>query len=322
MKLPFQRRPARPVPRRRLDAERQKRNDKLDSSTAATSFRRNSTLIGSRSTMFRSASELSRQVALQSPRATVHHLRAYRRRLGLYLLGGLIACLGIYGVLNQLTDQVVVTVYGQVAPLAEADRQRLESTIDSYLDDHPLERLRLFMNKDRLVAYFAAHDMREVSAVTDISRGTLGQTYIRVKVREPVASWTIGDDRRYVDGDGIIFAHNYFAKPSVQIRDESGLGLAGESQATAVTSSRFLRFIGQAVNTMHQYQIAISTVSIPANTTRQVELLVGKSRIKMTIDRSVGEQSEDAARAWKYLQSKQRQVRYIDVRVEGRAYYR
>lgn len=323
MKSPF-RKPTteRLSPRRRLSRDRQVRNDSLETVSPAASFRRNQTLTGSRSTDVRSASELSDQAVLRSPRATAHHLRAYRRRLGLYLLVGAAFSLVLYGTLYQLTNNVRVSLYGQVAPLASDDERRLESTVDRYLDQHPLERIRLFLNPDRLVAYFAEEDMREVYAVTKFEHDGIGRSHIQIKVREPIASWTIGNDRRYVDGNGVVFVNNYFDTPSVRIRDESGISLRGESQATAVTSTRFLRFIGQAVNALDQYGVDVATVSIPANTTRQVNLLIGKSRIMMTIDRPVGEQSEDAARAWKYLTTKKKSNNYLDVRVAGRAYYR
>lgn len=322
MKLPFGRRQETPVPRRRLSTERQARNDALDTTPTTMTFRRNRTLTGSRSADVRSASELSDQIALRSPRATAHHLRAYRRKLSYYLIAGLVVSGLVYGLLNQLTNTVNVTLYGQVAPLAEADKERLHQAIYNYLDQHPIERIRLFMNTDRLVAYFAAHDMREISEITRIDGEGIGKTHLQVKVREPIASWLIGNDRRFVDGTGVIFAHNYFGTPSVRIRDESGISLRGESQATAVTSSRFLRFIGQAVNALNDQGIKVSTVSIPANTTRQVDLLIKDTRIMMTVDRPVGEQSEDAARAWRHLEAKKRKVKYIDVRVGGKAFYR
>ena len=171
------------------------------------------------------------------------------------------------------------------------------------------------------MAYLASQDVREVRRVAAVRGDGIGQTVVELVAREPIASWTIGADRRFVDESGVVFSHNYFDTPTVQIRDESGIG-GSEDQATAVTSARFLRFIGQAVAGLTSYDLDVATVSIPATTTRQVDLIIGRSRIKMTIDRPAGEQSQDAARAWQYLDRAGRTVRYVDVRVSGKAFYR
>lgn len=335
MKLPFGKKPSQPVPRRRLNSERQARNDALEYtatrhqssksetiSEQPTSFRRNQTLTGSRSTRVETATEYSRHSSLQSPRAQVHHLRHRRRKLGSWLAGGLVACAVVSGLLLQLTADVRVSLYGQIAPLSTEDQQRLETAVEGYLARYPLERLRFMLDSNRLVAYLASQNVREVERIAAVRSDGIGQTAFELVAREPIASWTIGSDRRYVDSQGVIFSHNYFDRPAVQIRDESGIAADDEDQATAVTSGRFLQFIGQAVASLTSYDIRVSTVSIPTNATRQVDMLVGKSRVKMTIDRPVGEQSQDAARAWEHLRKTNRSPRYIDVRVSGRAYYR
>ncbi len=324
MNLPFGKKPQRPVPRRRLDASRQARNTALETQPAAPSqmFRRNQTLVGSRSRNVQSASELSTETTLRSPRATAHHLRAHRRKLSTYLIAGLMVCAGLFGLLYQMTDQVRVSLYGQVAPLPDADQQRLERYIEQYLHENPLQRLRFALNKEQLLAYLATHDAREIYQINELEHDGIGKTHLQLKAREPIASWAIGSDRRFVDADGVVFSKNYFDAPDVRIRDESGISVDNESAATAVTSTRFLQFIGQAVGAMNQQKIAVTSVNIPANTTRQVDVVVGKTRLMMTIDRAVGEQSEDGARAWRHLREKNRNPRYIDVRVGGRAYYR
>lgn len=316
-----------PVPRRRLDANRQERNDALESGPklsgpSSRAFRRNQTLTGSRSPQVRSATELSNEVSLRSPRATTHQLRSRRRKLSTYLAGGLIISAALLGLLYQMTDTVRVSLYGQVAPLPKADEERFEGIVESYLQEYPLQRLRMLLKRDQLLSYFYANDAREIASVSDITHDGIGKTHVKLKVREPIASWTIGSTKRFVDGGGVVFARNFFDTPSVKIRDDSGIKSKDESAATAVTSTRFLRFIGQAVNALNTHKVTVTTITIPPNTTRQVDIVTGKTRLIMTIDRPVGQQSEDAARAWKYLATRNRTPSYIDVRVGGKAFYR
>lgn len=265
---------------------------------------------------------------MQSPRATVHHLRRRRRRLALLLGGGLIGALMMVVLLSQFAAEVRVAVVGQVRPLTEAQQQRIIGPINDYYATRPLERLRMLLNRDQLTAYLQANDIREVERIDALKGDGWGRAVVEIKVREPVARWSIGRQERFVDRTGAVFAVNYFDTPTVAIRDESGITTRSEAEAQAVTSGRFLAFVGRAVGTLRTEGLQIDAVVIPPATTRQVHLVVaGKPSvpIKMTIDRSAGEQSEDALRAWRHLAGGgQRSARpqYIDVRVSGMAYYR
>src|SRR5690606_37394158 len=125
----------------------------------------------------------------------------------------------------------------------------------------------------------------------------------------------------YVDSDGVVFEKNYYDRPTVQIVDESGVS---PEQGSAVVGARLLGFLGRAVAEAQGRGYTITNAVVPQNTTREVDVHFKgiKTFVKFSIDRGAGEQSEDADRALRYLQSRRVNAKYIDVRVEGRAAYR
>lgn len=326
MKLPFggRHKPA-VVPRRRLSEQPRRGESDMNGAArpAATTFRRNRTLTGSSSESVRPASELTG--VIQSPRATAHHLRQTRRRLGVWLLAGLGGAIVMIMLLQQFTAEVRVSIVGQVRPLTSDQQAHMAAPIERYLSTRPLERFRVLLDESMLATYLQAEGLREVEAVTSVRMDGIGQTVIQLKVREPVARWTIGDEQRFVDKNGVVFATNFYEVPPVAIRDESGIAARNEADMQAVTSGRFLTFVGRGVGLLARDGLKITSVVIPADTTRQVHMVIaGKPQlpIKMTIDRPVALQVEDAVRAYRHLAGQGRTAKYLDVRVSGMAYYR
>lgn len=321
MKLPFIKQTTKhdqPVRRRRLSDA----SPSEESAKGQATFRRGSTIIGSSSQHIASASELVGQI--QSPRATAHHLHRKRRSFGLLLGGCLGAAMVILFVLYQVAGTLDVTLYGQIRPIAASERQLYQGKMTDYFNKYPLQRLRILLNKEQLAQYLQEESLGEVKSVVSIQPDGLGAASVSLKMREPIASWLLQGKRHYVDAEGIVFARNYFDEPSVQIHDESSLAHRGAGQQVqAVTSRRFLQFVGQAVSYFSVHHQAVERVTIPTATTRQaIVTLKGGYNIKMAIDRPAGEQSEDALRAVNYFQRKRVKPEYVDVRVSGRVFYR
>lgn len=285
-------------------------------------FRRNQTITGSTSPFIASASEMGGH--MQSPRAAAHHLRRKRHSL-LARLALLLALSGaLVVVLYNLIARIEVSVYGQVSDSQSATQATnlYRQTITDYLNSRPLERLRPLLDEDRLAAYLQAHDASEVREVATVTATELGGAHFELKMREPIAIWTINGRKQYVDGDGSIFLRNYYPQPDIEVIDESGLPF---EEVTAVTSARFLRFIGVGIGYAIERKLPVKRAIVPADTTRQVQFALDntkKTRIKLTIDRPVGEQVEDALRSYQYLAQKGQGASSIDVRVSGKAYYR
>ncbi len=320
MKLPF----IKQTPKKDVPVRRRRLSDDAatDSEThGQATFRRGSTITGSSSEHIASASELSGH--LQSPRATAHHLHRQRRSVGLMLLGVLVASGAVLFLLYQVIGTLQVSLYGQIKPISASEQQLYRDKIVSYFGKYPLQRLRFLLNTDQLAEYLQAESLTEVKTVASVVPDGLGAAGVVIKMREPIASWLIQGQRQYVDADGVVFARNYFDEPPVQIRDEGSSAPVAGQQVQAVTSRRFLQFIGQTVSYFASHQREVKQVTIPASTTRQVIVTLADGyNLKMTVDRPAGEQGEDALRAVNYFQRKRIKPEYADVRVSGRVFYR
>lgn len=318
------------VPRRRLSDSSSEQNGAAHQAGSAggeyasrrQQFRRNQTITGSTSYQIASASEHSGQ--MQSPRAAVHHLRRKQRSL----LARLVLLLAVAGstvfVLYNLIASIEVSVYGQVADsqTAESTNQVYVDAINSYLRGRPLERLRPLLDEENLARYLQANNASEVREITSVTATEIGAARFELKMREPIAIWTINGQKQYVDGDGSIFLRNFYPEPGVEVVDESGIRF---EEVTAVTSGRFLRFIGVGIGYATERKLPIERAIVPPDTTRQVQFALANktaTRIKLTIDRPVGEQVEDAVNAYNFLVQKGESAKSIDVRVSGKAFYR
>jgi hypothetical protein len=277
-------------------------------------FRRNRTITGSSSSRVSSTSESNAQ--FKSPRVQVHELTRQRRHIGAILTLVLGAALLLYALVSQFTAGVIV----KDKDLSIQLDSTYQDIIQSYLSSQPIERLRFLANADHLSDYVQSK-APEVASIEAGDGVGFGKSSFTVTMREPIAGWSINGRQQYVDATGTSFARNYFAAPSVQIVDKSGVQVqAGQ----AVASSRFLGFVGRAVGLAKAQGYKVTQVIIPEGTTRQVELRldgVGYP-IKLSIDRAAGAQIEDMAKALNWLKTHGQSPQYLDVRVSGKAFYR
>ncbi|HRF28731.1 MAG TPA: hypothetical protein PL051_03785 [Candidatus Saccharibacteria bacterium] len=283
------------------------------------SFIRNRTLTGSSSAQVASTNELNAE--LRSPRAHVHHLTKLRRRLLVYFVGALAAAAALYMILSQLVAtyavHIAVTTPNQ---LTQADASTYEQAIDSYYAARPAERLRTLLNSDALLRHVQALQP-EIKAISIEPSGGFGQATVEITPREPLARWSIAGSTQYVDASGVVFDRNFYSEPTLKITDNSGIPSTNNQ---AVTSQRFLGFVGRVIGLAKEQRLMITRITIPSQTTRQITAYVRGVRpyFKLSVDRSAGEQAEDMGRVVKWLRTTGTQARYVDIRVEGKAFYR
>ena len=277
-------------------------------------FRRNRTLTGSASSHVASANESTGQ--LKSPRVQAHDLVRKRRHIGGLFFGVLIGAAGLFFLIAQFTAGVVVK--------ADDVTMRLdpiyEGTVQDYLSERPVERLRFLLNEDALNTYLQAK-APEVSSVHVEGMAGFGKSSFIVTMRTPIAGWSVGGQQKYVDERGVSFDRNYFKAPAVQIVDKSGIPVqAGQ----AVASNRFLGFVGLVVGQVKKYGYVATEVIIPERTTRQIQLRVDGVGypITISIDRGAGEQVEDMVRSIQWLKERTITPEYLDVRISGKAFYK
>jgi len=310
------------IKRKKTGQSAPRRRQSTDSHEPATdikSFRLGRTLTGSRSPRVASSNELNSEMV--SPRAKTHHLVRHRRRLFGRLMIVIIVCVGIYLFLGQLVATVhVQAIVGNAAMKLEDDQaNKYLSTIDRYFSRRINERFRPNLNASDMIDYLQATHP-EIESLDVQLTGGFGEAQIELKMRRPVARWIVNGETQFVNQDGVVFARNYYANPKVTIVDKNATKLSGG----LVASNRFLSFVGQVVGDLQEEGLTVTKAIIPTLTTRQLEIHIKgvKPYFKLTIDRSAGEQSEDIVRIVHYFKKRGTNPAYVDVRVQGKAFYK
>jgi len=303
-----------PVPRRRRVADDAQSagaaplKSQVPDAPSGSQFRRNQTL-----------SSYRHNTPEESTRQKAHHLAIQRRKLGGIFLIVAIAVVTLALLLWQLIAQVhVVTSTKQLS--SSFVPAAYEQSINEYLSLNPAQRLRFALDEQALSNY-VADELPEVEALSLSGSGGLAQSNFSVTYRTPVAGWQINSKQYYVDANGVVFEKNYYDAPVVQIVDESGVS---PEQGSAVVGTRLLGFMGKVVALALGRGYSVTKAVLPAGTTRQVDVYFDgvPTFVKYSIDRGAGEQTEDADRSIKFLQSRGTTAQYIDVRVAGRAAYK
>lgn len=301
-----------------IPSRRQPRSELTERATSESldqryNFRRNRTLTGSASSQVSTVGEAHAQ--LKSERVRTHHLVRQRRQIGLILAGVLMGCALLYTLVSQFTAHVQV----HTADVSVALDSSYNTAIEQYFKQQPIERFRFMLNTTHLGS-FVQSVAPEVAAIQLDGSAGLGVARFTLTMRQPIAGWSIGGQQEYVDGNGISFTHNYFAKPAVQIVDNSGVQVAA---GHAIASNQFLGFVGRVVGQAAKNKLTVTQVIIPQGTTRQIEVRLQNIGypIKLSVDRPAGEQVEDMARSVAWLVSHGQSPQYLDVRTSGRAFY-
>ena len=289
---------------------RGKYSDELRAALAAddsgAAFRRGTTL----STFHSEAKE-------KSERQRERNLRMRRRKLGLLLLivAGIVA-LGVLALsqFNGSLDKVA----SNAPALSAADADRYKKLVDEYFAKNPFERFG-FARRNQALAQYAIGQAPEVQTLKIASAGLAGGQ-LQLTFRRPVAMWISGQTTSYVDSDGVVFARNYFAEPSVKITDDSGAAPVDGVAASA----RFLTFVGQVTANLAKNGATVERVVIPRGAVRYVDFyLQGRNYPFMAqIDRNASSQAADILAMAKYLDDNNIAPSYVDVRVAGKGFWR
>jgi cell division septal protein FtsQ len=284
------------LPRRRLDVD----------GGLSDSFKRNQTLSGA--------------TINTSQRQTTHHLAIKRRKVLSIFLIVLMSALILWLLINNITAKVSIHISSSTNSSKIIDKSNYEKTIQEYLDNNPISRLRFFIDKKSLNA-FVISKLPEVDSVSQAGTDGLGVSIFDITIRTPVAGWLINNKQYYVDGNGVSFNVNYFEDPGVQIIDQNSVSL---QSGDVVVSQRFLSFVGLTVAQVKNSGYTVIQAIMPTDTTRELELKLKECDylVKLSIDRPVGEQVEDMTVALKYFANNEQKPQYIDVRVSGKAFYR
>lgn len=274
--------------------------------SSAGQFQRNRTLTGRHTD------------AVVSTRIHSHSLHARRKKLMTILAGVVLAGIALTILLFQFTARPVVVSSG-TTQVQNADEARYDDIINKYLQANPLERFRFALNTAQLLVWLQK-DAPEVAAITEVESDGLGVTKYTFALRKPIATWSIGGRQYFVDEEGETFDKNYFNTPSVQVVDNSGATVV---EGEAVASNRLLSFVGRLVSLMKEAQIPVTQIEIPEGSTRRLVVHTeGGPRVYVTVDGGVERQVTAASTAIKRLVASGEAATYIDVRANGRVFYK
>lgn len=103
--------------------------------------------------------------------------------------------------------------------------------------------------------------------------------------------------------------------PTVRIMDEDGM---------TKVSERIKDYVGQLEKDLADLKYKVVKVVMPAGKSRElyIDLAGRQSYFKVSIDRATAVTAEDIDRMARYLDERNLKPEYVDVRVEGKAYYK
>lgn len=254
-----------------------------------------------------------------SDRAQTHSLTTHRRRVGLFFGIVLLFIVLIYFVINQITANYVVLINTKDT-INNIDKSIYEQALIDYSKSNTSSRIRSLLNNDSL-SEFMLENYPEIQSVNDSGKLDVFGTSYRFTFRKPVAKWQVNQNIYYVDSSGIPFEKNYFDEPTLNVVDNSGIKF---DKGEAIASNKFLRFVGRVVTECTSRGYVVVEATIPTDTTRQLNIkLKGRvTTIKLAVDRDIQNQVEDMNNAFLYLDSRSIYPEYIDVRINGKAYYK
>lgn len=252
-----------------------------------------------------------------SERARIHHVRRLRRKVGIGILIVLVSVV-LGGICVSQYSGSVKVVTREPSLVKPIDDTEYNTFFKAYYKKHPFERFRFATDYPRLAASMQ-QDAPEVKAIIPSGMERLGVSRYELVMRKPVASWVVDSKQYYVDSEGVTFTKNYYEEPTVAVTDNSGAQIA---QGSAIASSRLLSFVGRIISLAADRGIKVESIEIPPESMRLLYVKgEGTPVVRMAIDRDVEVQANDMSAAVKYLQSHEMTPGYIDVRVEGKAFY-
>lgn len=113
------------------------------------------------------------------------------------------------------------------------------------------------------------------------------------------------------------------AKQTVVKEPEPTVVISDDNPGTEI-SARVKEFVARLEKDAKIEGLEVDRVVLPLNKAREIHVYMkGRNEyFKMTIDRGSAEQAEDMARMTRYLDKRKIKAEYVDLRVEGKAYYK
>lgn len=302
---------------KRANKKDQGRQPKIAADQGGYAFRRSRTLTGSTSAKVTPSAASRSQ--LKTPRLKAHELRQERTKI-LRMLGFLGVCMIILAfIIVNYVSTFTINFY-EISSESSPSTNQYDDSLKDYFNERPIERFGFILNSDQLNT-FMCQKHSELASFMALRQWYGGDVKFAATFRQPLLVWQTGDQKFYVDSQGIAFTSDYFKQSLVSVEDKSGIA---PDSSNSVASQRFIRFLGQLVGAVNEGGKGKVTAIIIPSSTREIDLtLEGRGYpIKTHIDRDPLQQAEDILNALKYFDEKGEKPQYIDARVAGKAFYK
>lgn len=240
-----------------------------------------------------------------------------RRKLGAFFLGLAIFSILVFVFLLQFVAKIAVS--SDIS--SKKNFKKYEKSIEKYLEANPSERFSLNLNKSALLESIQKENP-EVFEILGVELSGIASYNFKLSFRKPVASWWVDGREFFVDSEGVSFTENMFSEnPKLSIVDDSGaMVLSGKN----VAGSSFFSFVGKLVSSANSQGLEIVKIRIPPLSLRQIEVSVKGIEYfaKMSTAGSAEGQVSNFRAAINYFSVHKKTPNYIDLRVEGKGYYR
>ena len=139
-------------------------------------------------------------------------------------------------------------------------------------------------------------------------------TYIAVLLLVGVSAVSILKGMRKEES-GSVDPFSGSSEPTVEIIDEASVGVPKKAR----------EFVGNLEQDLNEYKIKLLKAVLPRDKTREVDVYIADfdGYFKLSLDRGAGVSAEDLERMVRYLRGLGFSgVEYVDLRVEGKGYYK
>lgn len=199
--------------------------------------------------------------------------------------------------------------------------QEYADTANDYLAENPLGRFKFTFSEEEFSNYIINNNP-EVGAVS-VNMPIFGQASLTISERSPVFYWSTDQGTLLGDETGVVYrsADNQSELQIPTLKDNSPLSA---NKGDKVVSSSTLEYIEALSQEFESKAVTVAHYQIPSSS-REVYVFPRDKKyyIKISQDRSVVGQVDEASKTMKFLDKSNKQPKeYIDVRVIDKAYYR
>lgn len=214
-------------------------------------------------------------------------------------------------------------------PLNAQESAVYQATIDEYLGENVPLRQSWLLDTTNFKEYIQKKHPEISQATTSTLTPIKDTLTVRIALRKPLYRWQdVAKEARYVDSQGVLFSarlSDASQKRLIQIDDQSGAVLESGSSALSQDVMGLIGALPVEIKSVYSNKTEVSKVIIPSSTREVRVALAGgvKYYMKLSTERTLGAQMGELRALLTHLAKKKVTPReYIDLRLQGRAFYK